>query len=151
MLSAPKNILVVTYWSYKSALIKTYTLPYVELIRDKLPAGSRIFLMTLTPEAETHAEDYEANRQALRTKHIELVNFTYKPFGLGMGIKLTGILWYLLRFIAREKIAVIHAWCTPGGAIGYILSRLTGKPLVLDSFEPHAESMLETNTWKRNG
>lgn len=151
MLSAPKNILVVTYWSYKSALIKTYTLPYVELIRDKLPAGSRIFLMTLTPEAETHAEDYEANRQALRTKHIELVNFTYKPFGLGMGIKLTGILWYLLRFIAREKIAVIHAWCTPGGAIGYILSRLTGRPLVLDSFEPHAESMLETNTWKRNG
>ena len=151
MLSAPKNILVVTYWSYKSALIKTYPLPYVELIRDKLPAGSRIFLMTLTPEAETHTEDYEANKQALRTKHIELVNFTYKPFGLGMGIKLTGILWYLLRFIAREKIAVIHAWCTPGGAIGYILSRLTGRPLVLDSFEPHAESMLETNTWKRNG
>ncbi len=150
MLSAPKHILVVTYWSYKSALIKTYTLPYVELIRDQLPAGSRIFLMTLTPEAETTAQEYEENKQALKDKQIHLVNFTYKPFGLGMGLKLTGILMYLVRFIAREKISVIHAWCTPGGAIGYILSRFTGRPLVLDSFEPHAESMLETTTWKKN-
>lgn len=150
MLSAPKHILVLTYWSYKSALIKTYTLPYVELIRDKLPAGSRIFLMTLTPESETTAEDYEKNRQALKDKQIHLLNFTYKPFGLGMGIKLAGILFYLIRFISRENISVLHAWCTPGGAIGYILSRFTGRPLVLDSFEPHAESMLETNTWKKN-
>lgn len=149
-MSSPKHILIVTYWSYKSALIKTYTLPYVELIRDKLPAGSRIFLMTLTPESETTAKDYEENRQALKGKHIELVNFSYKPFGLGMGMKLTGMLFYLVRFIAREKIAVVHAWCTPGGAIGYILSRFTGRPLVLDSFEPHAQSMLETSTWKPN-
>ncbi len=150
MLSAPKHILVVTYWSYKSALIKTYTLPYIELIRDKLPAGSRIFLMTLTPESETTAQEYEENKQALKDKQIHLLNFTYKPFGLGMGIKLTGILVYLIHFMIREKISVIHAWCTPGGAIGYILSRITGRPLVLDSFEPHAESMLETNTWKKN-
>ncbi len=150
MLSAPKHILVLTYWSYKNALIKTYTLPYVELIRDRLPAGSRIFLMTLTPESETTAKDYEENKQALQDKQIHLVNFTYKPFGLGMGIKLTGILFYLIRFIFREKISVLHAWCTPGGAIGYILSRFTGRPLVLDSFEPHAESMLETNTWKKS-
>lgn len=140
----------MTYWSYKNALIKTYTLPYIELIRDKLPAGSRIFLMTLTPEAETTAKDYEENKRALKEKQIHLVNFTYKPFGLGMGIKLSGILFYLIRFIVREKISMIHAWCTPGGAIGYILSRFTGRPLVLDSFEPHAESMLETNTWKKS-
>lgn len=149
-MSAPKHILILTYWSYKSALIKTYTLPYAELIRNQLPAGSRIFLMTLTPEAETNAKDYEEHKQAFSDKQIQLVNFTYKPFGLGMGIKLMGILFYLIRFVAREKISVLHAWCTPGGAIGYILSRFTGKPLVLDSFEPHAESMLETNTWKKS-
>lgn len=148
-MSAPKHILVVTYWSYKSALIKTYTLPYVELIRDKLPAGSRIFLMTLTPESETTATDYEEHKHMLQDKQIHLVNFTYRPFGIGMGLKLMGILLYLVRFVARENISVIHAWCTPGGAIGYILSRFTGRPLVLDSFEPHAESMLETNTWKK--
>jgi glycosyltransferase involved in cell wall biosynthesis len=149
-LSAEKNILVVTYWSYKSALIKTYTLPYVELVQSKLPAGSKVYLLTLTPESETNETDYEANKKALMAKNIRLVNFTYKPFGLGMGMKLLGILFYLVRFMGREKIATIHAWCTPGGAIGYILSRLTGKRLILDSFEPHAESMLETGTWKKN-
>jgi glycosyltransferase involved in cell wall biosynthesis len=150
MVSTDKNILIVTYWSYKSALIKTYTLPYVELIQTKLPHGSKVCLMTLTPEAETNEADYELNRKALLEKNIRLVNFTYRPFGFGMGIKLLGILFYLVKFIEREKISTIHAWCTPGGAIGYILSRLTGKPLVLDSFEPHAESMLETGTWKKN-
>lgn len=150
-MSAGKHILVVTYWSYKSALIKTYTLPYVELIRTRIPTGSRICLMTLTPESETNVAEYESTRKILSEKGIELLNFTYQPFGLGMSIKLIAILGYLIRFIIREKISIIHAWCTPGGAIGYILSRLTGRPLVLDSFEPHAESMLETGTWKKNG
>ncbi|MFM8431288.1 MAG: glycosyltransferase [Bacteroidota bacterium] len=45
-------------------------------------------------------------------------------------------------------IGTIHAWCTPGGILGYLLSILSGKRLVLDSFEPHAEVMLETGTWK---
>lgn len=149
-MSAQKHILVVTYWSYKNALINTYTLPYLELIRKSLPEGSRIYLMTLTPGAEDNAEDREEKKRLLRGNGIELLNFTYQPFGLGMALKLAGILAYLIRFIFRKRIRVVHAWCTPGGAIAYFLSRFTGRPLVLDSFEPHAESMLETGTWKRN-
>ena len=39
---------------------------------------------------------------------------------------------------------------TPAGMIGYILSKLTGKPLILDSYEPHAEAMIENGEWKKN-
>lgn len=50
-------------------------------------------------------------------------------------------------FILSKNISHIHSWCTPGGSIAYILSILTRKPLIIDSFEPHAEPMIESNTW----
>lgn len=149
-MSGPGNILVVTYWSYQSALIKTYTLPYIEIIRQKLPPGSRVYLMTLTPDSEKARSDYDQVVSELKAKGITLLNFTYRKFGIGMFLKMGGILAFLLRFIYSHKISVVHAWCTPGGAIGYVLAAITGRKLVLDSFEPHAESMIETGTWKKN-
>lgn len=68
-----------------------------------------------------------------------------------MFLKLMYILFYLVFFVWTNRIRVIHAWCTPGGGIGYVLSLITGVPLVLDSFEPHAETMVETGTWKKTG
>jgi glycosyltransferase involved in cell wall biosynthesis len=149
-LKSPGNILIVTYWSYQSALIKTYTLPYVDIIRQKLPAGSMVYLLTLTPASQSAEEEYQRTYDELKARNIILVNFTYRRFGFAMVMKMMAILLFLLRFIYTKKIRVIHAWCTPGGAIGYVLSLITGRKLVLDSFEPHAESMRETGTWKKN-
>jgi len=56
----------------------------------------------------------------------------------------------LLWLIFAKPINYIHAWCTPAGVLGYILAGITGKPLIVDSYEPHAEVMLETNTWKKS-
>ncbi|HET6990006.1 MAG TPA: hypothetical protein VFJ43_01730, partial [Bacteroidia bacterium] len=57
-----------------------------------------------------------------------------------------------LKKIVRDKnISTIHTWCTSAGAIGWWLSKKTGVPLVLDSFEPHAEAMVETKAWKKGG
>lgn len=67
-----------------------------------------------------------------------------------MALKMACVLMYLIWFCILKNIHCIHAWCTPGGAIGYLLSVFTGKKLVLDSFEPHAETMVEGNTWKKN-
>ena len=150
-MNTKKNILIVTYWSYNSALIKTYTLPYIDIIKSKLSNDSTIYLLTLTAKSETALNEYEANYKELKQKNIQLINFNYSPFGFNMFVKMFGILLYLANFIYRKKVDVIHAWCTPGGAIGYVLSRLTGRPLILDSFEPHAESMLETGTWQKTG
>lgn len=149
-MSKPKHILITTYWSYNSALIKTYTLPYIQLIQKNLPVNSRVYLLTLTPSSDSALTDYRAVHNEFKEKGIELINFNYQPFGLNMALKLVGMLFYLWSFIYRKKIDVIHAWCTPGGAIGYLLSKLTGKPLVLDSFEPHAETMREAGTWSEN-
>lgn len=148
----PRNILVITYWSYKDALIQAYTAPYLRIIKGYLPAGSRIFLVTLE-KAHMRMSDAElrATEEQLRAEEIHLVPFSYSQFGLKAMFKWVLFLWRLWRLCLHEEITHIHGWCTPGGAVGYILSRLTGLPLIVDSYEPHAEAMVENGAWRKGG
>jgi glycosyltransferase involved in cell wall biosynthesis len=143
-----KNILVVTYWGCNSGILNSYALPYVRIIKKNLPEGSKIFLFTLTPAGHGSEEDCLRVKNKLAAEGITLVNHIYKPFGLGMVFRFISIFAGLIFLTLKQRISYIHAWCTPGGAIGYFISLFTGKTLVLDSFEPHAQSMLETKTWK---
>lgn len=138
------NVLVVTYWSFDDALIQSYTLPYVKLIAQQLPAGSRIFLVTLDKTPLPQQTD-------LSGWNTKVVSIPYKPFGIRALFMWLASIWRLIRLIRKQKIQTIHAWCTPAGMIGYVLSRLTGKRLIIDSYEPHAEAMVENGTWSSGG
>ena len=141
-MSKKKNIIVITSWSYNDALIQTYTLPYLNIIANHLPDEARIFLTTL-----------EKNKQPINNNHPKIKNIliNYYPLSIKGLMMWLGLIFKLLKTIRKEKIDVIHCWCTPAGMIGYILSILTGKPLIIDSFEPHAETMVENGMWKENG
>lgn len=141
---AVRSILVVTYWSYADALIQTYTLPYLRIMLSALPVGSRIHLITLE---KSGAEREEIELEPGVTYH----RVRYRAFGFGGMLMVAGMIYRSLRTIRRERIDTIHAWCTPAGMIGYLLSMMTGRPLVIDSFEPHAEAMVENGTWCRSG
>lgn len=140
---AGKNVLVLTYWAYADALVQAYTLPYLEIMGTVLPRGSGIHLVTLDPPGAT----VRAPSHAGFSHH----SFVYKPFGLKGALAMLGLLWSLVRLVRRERIDVVHAWCTPAGMIGYLLSVFTGRPLVIDSYEPHAEAMVENGTWPAGG
>jgi glycosyltransferase involved in cell wall biosynthesis len=143
-----KNILVITYWSFDNALIQTYTLPYVKQIKQQLNNG-KIYLFCLSQNSQKSAALLQ-QVDRLKKEGIFLLEFNYVGFGLLMGLKLLYIITYLILFCWIKRINYIHAWCTPGGAIAYPVSIASGKPLILDSFEPHAETMVEGNTWKRS-
>ncbi len=136
-----EKILVITYWSYNDALIQTYTLPYLNIISTIITPDSKIFLVTL---------DKDSKQEKKSDSKIENISFRYKDFGFGGLVMWMGILLKLIRLIRKEKITTIHTWCTPAGAIGYLLSILTGRKLIIDSFEPHAVPMLESGTWGKN-
>lgn len=139
----PRAVLVLTYWSYADALVQTYTLPYLRIMLEVLPPGSTIHLVTLEktgPLGSWKAED-----------GIQVHAFRYVPFGaraLGMVLWLV---WSCVRLIVRHRVDTVHAWCTPAGMIGYLVSVITGRPLVIDSYEPHAEAMVENGTWRSDG
>lgn len=141
---------MVTYWSLDSALIHTYTLPYLRQIKAQLPEGSAIYLLTLSPPGTQKKAACVQLADTLRSSHIHILNFSYFPFGIRMLANFAWIFPYLAVFCLVKQIRGLHAWCTPGGAMALPLSLITGLPLVLDSFEPHAESMVEAGEWRRN-
>lgn len=144
-----KNVLILTYWSYKDALMQSYTLPYVKIIK-KQSIINKIFLVTIEqPFHKMNNEAWRIECERLRKENIELIRFRYDNFGFKMFFRIIGFIPQLVRLIRKENIASIHSWCMPAGALGYILSILTTKPLIIDSYEPHAEAMVENGTWKK--
>ena len=127
-------------------------MPYLRMIRRQLPAGSVIFLVTLE---QSHLlmsdEEFRTEKEKLAAEGISLVTFPYTRFGVKALLKWGLFIPELLAICLQHRVARIHAWCTPAGGAGYILSTLTGAPLVIDSFEPHAESMVELGDWPANG
>lgn len=143
-----RNVLALTYWSFKDALVQSAVLPYLRMIRAQLPPGSTIFLLTLEqPHLSMGEEEARLVRERLEAEGVRLVAFPYTRFGPKALARWAGLIPRLWALCLRERVAHIHAWCTPAGGAGYILSKLTGAPLVLDSYEPHAESMVEVGHW----
>jgi hypothetical protein len=144
------NILVLTYWSYKDALIQAYTLPYIKILRKHLSPTSKIVLVTFDqPQYQLSENELIQVRKDLAKENIHLLNFNYRKLNLLTACALLLNFLKICRAVYSYNILYIHAWCTPAGGLGYILSVITGKKLILDSFEPHAEPMAESGTWKR--
>lgn len=143
-MTQPKHILVLTYWGIGDALIQTYTLPYLRIMRKQLPEGSTIRFLTLE-------RDGGATEEKLLEEGIYHFSYPLFPFGAKAAFSWLSNLRKLKRLIRTKSISTIHTWCTSAGSIGWLLSQRTGVPLVLDSYEPHAEAMVETGTWKKGG
>ena len=147
-----KKVMVLTYWKYREALVQTYTLPYVRLLLKHLPQGSEVILLTLEKAEDPMPPELMAMEQErLKAEGITWLAHQYRPFGIRSLLGWLGLIPRLAGYVRHEKVTHLHAWCTPAGGLGYLLSRLTGRPLVVDSYEPHAESMVENGTWSENG
>jgi glycosyltransferase involved in cell wall biosynthesis len=146
------NILLLTHWSFKDALVQAYTLPYLDIIRSVLPKQYKIFIVTSEQGklALSQKEIKDVNEQ-WKQKNIELIAMGYERFGFKKLVSMPGQLLQLVQLIRRNKIKLIHSFCTPAGSIAYLLSKVTGTPIIADSYEPHAEAMVENGTWQPNG
>ena len=145
------NVFIITYFSYKDGLTQAYTLPYILQLRELLPSSSKIHFTTLDQQhlALTREEKNQIKKD-LNSKGIEITFFKWRGSGVSAGLSWIRRIAYLWGKILFGGYHVIHAWNTPSGVFGFILSILTGKKLVVDSYEPHAEPMVESGTWKEN-
>ena len=147
-----RNILIITFWSYNDALVQTYTLPYVNMIRKILPKESKIFIVTFEQEkVALSPSELESLNVEFAKRNIRLIAFPYVRFGLKKLIKACGNILLMQRLVRKEEITTIHAFGPNAGGYGFLVSKLTGKELIIDSFEPHAEAMVENKTWPEDG
>ncbi|MBV8857734.1 MAG: glycosyltransferase [Acidobacteria bacterium] len=148
--STKRSLLALTYWSYKDALVQSAVLPYLRMMRRSLPAGSEIFLLTAEqPHLRMSGAERRRAEESLAAEGVRLLTVDYTRFGARAAARLAGLVPRLLRLCITERVRHLHAWGPTAGGVGYFLSRLTGLPLVLDTYEPHAESMVEVGWWTR--
>lgn len=149
-LTPPSHTLILTHWPLSSGLVQAYTLPYVDIIRSLLPESSCLYLVTSEIAANIRTdESYLHYRLSLSKRGISVVSFKYYRAGLRKYISLVGDIIGLVYLIKANQITRIHSFCTPAGSLGVLLSLICGVQLIVDSFEPHAESMLENKTWTK--
>ena len=136
-----KKVLAVTVWDHNDPLIQVYTLPYLKIIQA-LYQNTIIYVQT-----------FQKNNNELQTPlppNIILLKSKFSKGIIGKSFQYFQTIIRLVKLARKEEVDVIHAFCTPGALIGYIVSKLSGKPLLVDSLEPHAECMVESGTWSRN-
>jgi glycosyltransferase involved in cell wall biosynthesis len=144
---AQNNILVITHWGYEEGLIQSYTLPYFRIIHSITPS-SKIFLVTYEKNGlEKDKDKRKAISRQLEKDNIYLLPEKYRRAGLSKYFFTCLNLFFHLRIIFTKKIRSIHSFCTPAGSYAWMLSKLTGKKLVIDSYEPHSEYMKDSGTW----
>jgi glycosyltransferase involved in cell wall biosynthesis len=136
-----KKIIAVTVWSSNDPLIKVYTLPYLNLIISMYPTVC-YYLQTFEKGSIDPSSNYDMGITYLKSEFSRGI--------VGKFIQYIRTIVRLVKLAKQEDIVAIHAFCTPGAMIGYIVSKLSGKPLLIDSLEPHAECMVESGTWERN-
>lgn len=57
----------------------------------------------------------------------------------------------LVRLVDKERISLIICRSSLAGAIGHKVHKKRGVPFVVESFEPHADYMVEAGEWKKIG
>jgi len=141
----PQTVVAVTSWPFDDALVQTYTLPYLQMILRRLGGDGRVVLVTQEPErSPRRLTRFEA------TPGIDVVARPWAPVG-PRGARHLGIL--LLRTVALaapRSVVAVHAFGTPAGLPAMLAAAATRTPLVVDSFEPHADAMVENGTWEPN-
>jgi hypothetical protein len=145
------NILIFTNWSIDDPLVEAYVLPYVKIIRKHLLPCKKISIYTLDKASTQEDEKVCLIKDGLSRVGIKCISNKYYKFGFQAVISAVFNLIRLSVYCRSNEIGVIHVWCTPAGVTGYLLSLLTGAKLVIDSYEPHAESMVENKSWKYCG
>ncbi|GAB4378895.1 MAG: hypothetical protein Kow0075_09200 [Salibacteraceae bacterium] len=131
-------------------LVQAYVLPYLRIILGFTNVEKIVLVTREKPELKPAKQHIDQLQQEFDHEGIEWVVSDYRPFGLTAMLGEALLAFRLYLSIRKKGITHLHVWCTPAGVLGYLLSKLTRVPLIIDSFEPHAEAQVENGTWSRN-
>lgn len=136
------NILFISYWGLREGLTQSTVIPNVKLL-SSLPKVNKVILCTIERselKERSHIENVD---------HIPLFSANFKNVLIN---KLNDFLTFpkLIRKVVEEnKVNLIICRSSLAGGIAHGVSRRTGVPYIVESFEPHASYMVESGVWKK--
>jgi glycosyltransferase involved in cell wall biosynthesis len=134
------NLLYINYWSLGNFLTIATVFPNLEILKQYF---STIHLTTVEREST------ENTYVPAGVTHIPFYSATRLPRFL---CKLYDFFFYLMTlslFTKRTKPDLIICRGSMAGIFGFFLNLIFKVPFMVESFEPHAEYMVDGGTWKR--
>lgn len=140
------KILFIGFWGFDDPLTTSTTLPNLEILANSAEV-EQICLATVergeeppsfrlpfnTTKISFHALVSSPRKSLLATKMEEFIRFPRELARIATQMKATHI-------IGRGAMA---------GALAYMTAQRTGIPFFVESFEPHADYMLDSGVWSR--
>ena len=138
------NLLYISYWSLNEPLTASTILPYMAILEEDPNIASITFVTV-----EHSDEGIRPSMDHLtKLEHLP-IHFTSETVTPLTKARLFMKLPHRLAAeVRRRHINVIDAKASVAGILAYKVSRLTGVPFMVESFEPHSLYMLECKVWR---
>lgn len=137
------NILFISYWSIKEGLTQSTVIPNVKILSE-FKKINKIILVTIERDGLPEQASI----------HPKVIHYPIRSESFALPLVSKVIDFYripriLTRLIGTYKIQKIIARGSPAGALAYLTWKRNGVPFYVESFEPHADYMLESEVWKK--
>lgn len=135
------NILFLGYWAVNDGLSESTIKPHIETL-SSFKEIDRIFYVSI----ERTTKSTKCSWDIPKMEHIPYYSKKL-PFLLDKIIDFTVLPFQLSQLCKKKNIKKIICRSSIAGAIGYLIKKRTDIPFYVESFEPHADYMLESGVW----
>ncbi|SFQ46781.1 glycosyltransferase [Hymenobacter arizonensis] len=142
------RILFLSYWGLNDGLTTSTVFPHLRLLQERTDVTA-ILLVTIERGADAQAE-------LLFEPGFEVSKITFEPLRSRPSRNVlvnkiedfTRFPRTLIRQVEEFKPDFLLARGAPAGALAYLVWQKTKLPFYVESFEPHADYMLESGVWR---
>ncbi|MBC8084819.1 MAG: glycosyltransferase [Hymenobacter sp.] len=140
------RILFLSYWGLDDPLTASTVFPHLQLLEQR-PEVESILLVTI--ERSGTVPDFQLAFPAEKITYASLVS---EPGRHVLVTKTDDFLRFpkeLAQLAAGHHSDLLLARGAPAGALAYLVWKQNKLPFYVESFEPHADYMLESGVWQR--
>ncbi|MBA4056710.1 MAG: hypothetical protein C0490_18495 [Marivirga sp.] len=136
------TILFLSYWSIDEGLTQATVIPNIKLLAT-FPGIDKIILCTIERDQFNQSPIIE------KVEHIPLLSRNYKNVFINKVSDFVLFTNSITKIVKEQHVKLIICRSSLSGGIGYLVSRRTNVPFVVESFEPHASYMYESGVWRK--
>jgi glycosyltransferase involved in cell wall biosynthesis len=140
------NVLFLGYWNLDDPLTKATIYPNLKILQGFAEIEKIMFVNT---ERKSKTPHFSPDFTPKKISYYPLFSANLKWDFANKFLDFLRFPKHLTRLVTHFKIDLIIARSAPAGALAYLSWRKTRVPFLVESFEPHADYMLESGIWRR--
>lgn len=140
------RILFLGYWNLDDGLTEATIFPHLKILRN-IPTVEYIHFANTQREKPTKESIYKVNALKVDYSPLNSKNFRFIHFN-----KVYDFIQFpklIKKLITKYKINYIVSRGAPAGSLAYLSTRKNRIPFIVESFEPHADYMFYSKTWRK--